>query len=248
MTAAIFKRTQMARNLAACRLPARRLPGRLPRPFFRSRLVIVVLAVLMVAAVDPIFARASMLEGEPEPTEQIDGFHAKLLVVMQNAGDWDFAKRRSELAPEIAARFDTTFMSRIASGRYWKRFSNDQKRDLSDAFRAFTLANYAFRFNGYSGQVFEMLAEEPQDARRTFVRTRILRSNGDPVRIDYLLMKRGGDSGGWKIIDIYVEGRFSELAVRRSEFAPILRDQGFDGLLQVLKAKVEEIEAEAESK
>lgn len=217
-----------------------------------------------VAPVDPISARASMLdettaagttsaggqEGTGQPADQlpeqtpgqlIERFHAELLIVMQNAGDWDYRARRDRLAPSVVEMFDSGSMTRIASGRYWKTFEDDQKSALTAAFRAFTLANYAARFNGYSGQVFETTGETRRDDRHSFVRTRLIVSDGEAIRIDYLMRLTGRK---WRIIDVFVEGRFSELAVRRSEFAPVLRDRGFPGLIEVLRNKVSELEAE----
>lgn len=232
---------------------------------FSARAAAIILAAgftlaFLVAPVDPISARASTLDdnaaagaaetagqegtgqpGEQSPGQIIERFHAELLVVMQNAGDWDYRARRDRLAPSIVAMFDSGSMTRIASGRYWRDFEEDQKAALTAAFRAFTLANYAARFNGYSGQSFVTTGETRRDDRHTFVRAKLVKSDGEEIRIDYLMRLTGKK---WRIIDVFVEGRFSELAVRRSEFAPVLRDRGFPGLIEVLRSKVSELEVE----
>jgi phospholipid transport system substrate-binding protein len=63
------------------------------------------------------------------------------------------------------------------------------------------------------------------------VRSQIVRANGEPVKVDYM-MRRKGDS--WLISDIYLDGAISEVATRRSEFAAILKSQGIDGLIAAL--------------
>jgi phospholipid transport system substrate-binding protein len=68
----------------------------------------------------------------------------------------------------------------------------------------------------------------------TLVETRIVKSDGDPVAINYL-MRRNGDV--WQIADVYLTGTISELATRRSEFTSILRSQGIDGLIAALNRK-----------
>lgn len=232
------------------------LPARGSRSFSARAGAIILAAGLILAfslaPVDPISARASTLDNgdepasreepaEPTPGQIIARFHDELLVVMQNAEAWDYRARRDRLAPSIVAMFDSGSMTRIASGRFWKTFEDDQKSALTAAFRAFTLANYAARFNGYSGQRFETIGETRRDERHVFVRARLVKSDGEEIRIDYLMRRTGRK---WRIIDVFVEGRFSELAVRRSEFAPVLRDRGFPGLLEVLRSKVTEIEAD----
>lgn len=224
--------------------------------FFGRVLVTAFVLLLIASAVGPIPAHASLLaedtavagsansleeEQQESAADMIGRFHAELLVVMQNAETWNYRARRDRLAPSVVEIFDSNAMTRIASGRNWKNFDDDQRSALTAAFRALTLASYAARFNGYSGQSFTTTGETQRDDKRTFVRTNLAKSNGEIIRIDYLMHRVGKN---WRIIDVFVEGRFSELAVRRSEFAPVLRDRGFPGLIEVLRSKVSELEAE----
>jgi phospholipid transport system substrate-binding protein len=68
------------------------------------------------------------------------------------------------------------------------------------------------------------------------VRSRIIKADGEPVKVDYA-MRRAGD--GWLISDIYLDSAISEVATRRSEFATILRNEGFDGLIAALNRKAD---------
>jgi phospholipid transport system substrate-binding protein len=68
------------------------------------------------------------------------------------------------------------------------------------------------------------------------VRSQIVKANGEPVKVDYM-MRRNGD--GWLISDIYLDGAISEVATRRSEFAAILRADGVDGLIAALNRKAD---------
>ncbi len=204
-----------------------------PRSVFPKWLRILA-GILVLMAVDPIRAQASTAG------EVIDAFHAALIHVMQKEDEMDYEARRQHLEPFVTGDFDSTFMTRVASGSHWKGFSDDQKTALANAFGRLTLANYAARFHGYSGQHFETLSEKEVRGGRLFVRTRLVKADGDEVRIDYLMRPR---EAGWLIIDVYVDGKFSELAMRRSEFSPIVRDKGYEGLLAVIKTKVADLEA-----
>jgi phospholipid transport system substrate-binding protein len=68
------------------------------------------------------------------------------------------------------------------------------------------------------------------------VRSQIVKANGEPVNVDYM-MRRNGD--GWLISDIYLDSAISEVATRRSEFAAILRADGVDGLIAALNRKAD---------
>ena len=72
----------------------------------------------------------------------------------------------------------------------------------------------------------------------TIVETRLILTEGSPIALNYLLRQT---PAGWRIVDIYLAGTISELARRRDEFASIIRNQGVDGLIALLKRKNQEL-------
>jgi len=68
------------------------------------------------------------------------------------------------------------------------------------------------------------------------VRSQIIKADGEPVKVDYL-MRRKGDT--WLISDIYLDGAISEVATRRSEFSAILKNDGAEGLIAALNRKTD---------
>jgi phospholipid transport system substrate-binding protein len=64
------------------------------------------------------------------------------------------------------------------------------------------------------------------------VETILTKSNGEKVQFNYLLRQNKND---WRIINIIVDG-VSDLAVRRAEYASILKSDGFSPLM----AKIED--------
>ena len=73
----------------------------------------------------------------------------------------------------------------------------------------------------------------------TLVRTQIIKSNGEPVSVNYVLHD---NDHAWQIRDAYLSGSISELATRRSEFANILRVSGIDGLITSLNKKADDLQ------
>jgi phospholipid transport system substrate-binding protein len=69
---------------------------------------------------------------------------------------------------------------------------------------------------------------------------RIIKANGEPVQVDYLMHRNGQI---WLISDIYLDSAISEIATRRSEFAAILRKDGIDGLIAALNRKADMLSA-----
>ena len=76
----------------------------------------------------------------------------------------------------------------------------------------------------------------------TVITSQIVKSDGEPVHINYLMHQNGS---GWRIADVYLNGTISELATRRSEFSSILQNQGINGLIAALNSKATSLGARA---
>jgi phospholipid transport system substrate-binding protein len=106
---------------------------------------------------------------------------------------------------------------------------------VTGSFGRYISAIYADRFDSYAGQKMQVTGEKPA-AAGLMVRSQIIKANGEPVNIDYI-MRRNGDT--WLISDVYLDGAISEVATRRSEFAATLKSGGIDGLIAALNRKAD---------
>ena len=194
-------------------------------------LVLVASLVIVVATSAP---RAQMAT----PSQTINRINAVLLQVMKQADELGFQGRRERLAPELSRLFDFQTMAKASVGRTWRKLDAAQQTALVKAFAAFSIATYAKRFDGYGGERFEVLGEEPGKRDMVLVRSRIIKADGEAVSIDYLTRNSGT---GWQIIDILLDARISELASKRSEYTTIIKRRGFDHLLQSLQDKTVEL-------
>ena len=143
--------------------------------------------------------------------------------------------RFTQLEPVIRSSFDLASMARLSVGPRWAALTEAQRQQVTDGFVRYISAIYADRFDSYAGQKLEVTGEQPSSGG-VMVRSQIVRANGEPVRVDYM-MRQSGDA--WLIADIYLDGAISEVAPRRSEFAAILRSEGIDGLIAALNRKAD---------
>ena len=163
----------------------------------------------------------------------VRGFYDALLHTMQQGQKLGQSGRYAALAPVVQRTFDIPYMTRMAVGPSWSSLSEAKRQQLTEAFGRYVTATWASRFDSYSGEKLEVGGSKPYGASQ-LVETRIVKSDGEPVSINYL-MRRDGDS--WRIGDVYLTGTISELATRRAEFSSVLRSQGVDGLIQALNRK-----------
>jgi phospholipid transport system substrate-binding protein len=187
-------------------------------------------ALLLIAACVARFATpASAADAPPaDVTAPIRAFYAALLDVMKRAKALGIRGRYDTLAPVVAATFDLPAMTRISVGPRWTSIPKEQQASLIDAFSRMTIATYASRFDGYSGERFEVDPAVESRGTGSVVHTRIVQSKGEPVALNYL-MRRSGSA--WKAVDVYLSGTISEIATRRSEFNGILDAGGPQALI-----------------
>lgn len=162
-----------------------------------------------------------------------------LLAAMKQGTSLGFAARRDSLAPEIRRDLDLAFMTRIVVGPTWRSLSSDDRQKLEDAFGDFSVATYAGRFKSYNGERFEVdPSPAPQPSGDSIVHTKLFTGGPEPVQLDYLLRKGGGQ---WRIIDVYLNGTISEMAARRSEYSTVLRQGGASALVDLMRKKAAEL-------
>ncbi|HEB79525.1 MAG TPA: toluene tolerance protein [Rhodospirillales bacterium] len=172
--------------------------------------------------------------GATPTSDVIERFHANLLSVMKEARTLGLQGRYSRLEPEIEQAFNLTLMVRIATGSFWKKANEAQRKDLLSSFKRISVSTYASQFNSFSGQSFRTLGEKPGPQKTQLVETQIMRPPKAPVKITYVMK-------GDRIIDVLLDNSISELAVRRSEYRYILSDSGIPGLINVLNEKANKL-------
>ena len=167
--------------------------------------------------------------------DTVESLYDALLSTMKNGRTLGQSGRFTQLEPVIRHSFDIASMARLAVGPSWAGLTEAQRQQVTESFGRYLSAIYADRFDSYAGQKLEVTGEQTAPSG-VMVRSQIIKANGEPVKVDYM-MRRNGDS--WLISDIYLDGAISEVATRRSEFAAILRTDGVDGLVAALNRKAD---------
>jgi phospholipid transport system substrate-binding protein len=195
------------------------------------------ISVLVCAAAVAI-AAAAAAAGDDPATRVIDELHATYTSVLRQSAALDYGARYARLDPAIAEAFDLQFMSRAVIGRRWRKLAPEEQQRWTRTFAQFTVANYAARLDHDNGQVFEVTGKEPAENETVMILTRVVEAGAEPVILNYRMRET---PSGWKIIDVYAKGTVSELALRRGEYAPLLKNKGIEALVASIESKVEEL-------
>ena len=165
-------------------------------------------------------------------------FNAALLASLKEGDSLGYQGRFKQLEPIMRQTFDLDLMAEKALGPHWKDLSQADQARWRALFSEFTVANYAANFDRFTGQHFDILGEEPSVNDTKLVKTKVVTPGADAVELSYRLQKTGG---GWRIIDVYLKGTVSELAVRRADYSSLLERDGFDALATVLRSKITDL-------
>jgi len=73
------------------------------------------------------------------------------------------------------------------------------------------------------------------------VKTEFVQPSDDNVRFDYRLRQV---DGRWLIIDITLDGKVSEITLRRADYSAVIEREGFEKLITSLQKKIAKLEKE----
>ena len=183
---------------------------------------------------------ATAVAADDAATKVVARLNAVLLDVLEHAQQLGYQGRFDKIAPAVAETFDGDFMAEKAIGRYWKPLSDADRARWVALFREFLVANYAGNFDKYSGQKFDIRGADPDQNDTTVVHTTLVNPGADDVELNYRLHQT---PAGPRIIDVYLKGTVSELALRRSDYTSVLERDGFEGLLTTVRSKIADLAA-----
>jgi len=184
---------------------------------------------------------------EPESVEAavaaVERLHDALIQVMKDAKGLGYQGRFTRIVDVIPHTYDIGFMARLTVGRrQWKKLSEADQARWLEIFQRLMAANYAGRFTDYDGHRFETLGDEPAGSGTRLVRTQLVIPGDEDVQLNYRMREEDGE---WRIIDVFLNGTVSEVALRRSEYAAVLKRDGVDELFSVVEQKIEELKRDA---
>src|SRR5215468_5265744 len=126
----------------------------------------------------------------PSGGDTVQGLYDALVSTMKNGRALGQSGRFTQLEPVIRRSFDIAAMARLSVGSSWATLTEAQRQQVTDGFARYIAAIYADRFDSYAGQKLEVTGEQPSGAG-VMVKSQIIKANGEPVRVDYMMRQNG---------------------------------------------------------
>jgi len=197
-----------------------------------GRGVVVLAGLLAVASV----GRAA----DSAPTAVVRQFNDALLSVLKDGEKLGYSGRYQRLRAVMQETFDLDFMAEKVLGKSWDDLSDADRTRWREVFSEFTVANYAANFDRFTGQQFEIRGEEPSANATVLVKSLVKSPGHEDVELTYRLYQVGSR---WRIMDVFLKGTVSEVALRRSDYGSVLERDGFGKLVDVVRARIADLAA-----
>ncbi|MDM0011408.1 ABC transporter substrate-binding protein [Variovorax sp. J22P168] len=138
---------------------------------------------------------------------------------------------------KIMPNVDFLRMTASAVGPAWRTATPEQRQRLEAEFKTLLVRTYAGALNQVSDQTVTVRPfRGSTDDKEVLVRSEVRGGGGDPVQLDYRLVKAPDAAGGWKIYNINVMGVWL-VDTYRTQFAQQINSKGIDGLIAALAAR-----------
>ena len=131
---------------------------------------------------------------------------------------------------KIVPYLDMQKTTQLAMGRNWSKATPEQQKQITQEFKMLLIRTYSGAISQIRDQTvqYKPVRFSPED-EDVVVRTQVI-SKGDPIQLDYRLMKT---PNGWRVYDINVLGAWLVEAYR-NQFNNQISQNGIDGLIKFL--------------
>lgn len=154
----------------------------------------------------------------------------------------DIARIQKLVDEKILPYTDFSRMTQLAAGRGWRNATPEQRAALTTEFRQLLVRTYSGAVSQVRDHKIELKPSRAQpSADEAVVRTELVASRGEPIQLDYRLVKT---EAGWKIYDVNVAGVWL-VENYRVQFAQAINAGGVDGLIKQLADRNRALEAAA---
>ena len=193
------------------------------------------IAAVPVQGVEPAPQKApAEAPDKAGPQQAIKRLDGALLAAMKQAKKLGYEGRYRRLAPVIGQVFNFPGIAALTMGSYWTTLSAAQQQEFIATLRDYTIATYASRFDGYSGERFAVKSAQPLQPNVMVVYSTLREADGKVHNFDYLMQPVAGE---WRIVNVVADG-VSDLALKQAEFTHLMKLKGFTGLIAGLKTYI----------
>jgi len=170
------------------------------------------------------------------PTEMVKSTVDQVIKILSDPrykGEANKDTRRKMLRATIFTRFDFQEMAKRSLSAEWSRHTPEEQKEFVKIFTDFVEKTSVKNIESYDGEKFIYTGESIKEPYAA-VEGKILTTDRDEITIDYMLAWVDNE---WKVYDLVVDG-ISFVSNYRSQFARLIRESSYEGLVRRLREKL----------
>lgn len=155
---------------------------------------------------------------------------------------------REIMEQELLPYVDYKFSAYKVLGKHFKSVPKEKLREFVQVFREYLITTYAVAMGYYDDQTVEFEPASNFAGKKSVTVRAVVKEQGRPdIKIAFKVRKNK-KTNQWKAYDMVAEG-ISVLSSKQSEFESILRQDGIEVVIDLMKSKIEQpIALEQQSK
>ncbi len=200
--------------------------------------VVLASALMAVAAPTPVFAQAARTQAAPSAASQLVLASSTRILTTLEQRRAEFKGNPTALREYVSSEFNTLFdrdyAARLVLGMHGRGASDADVKLFADALSDSLMTRYGSALLDFNTRLKVRVKSETAlpGGRGVKVASEMIRPDGDPVPVDYLLRQVGGK---WKVFDVMVEG-VSFVQTFRNQFDAPLRQKSIPQVAADLRA------------
>lgn len=144
---------------------------------------------------------------------------------------------RTIMEEELVPHIDYKFAAFMVLGKHFKSVPQEKMGEYISVFRQYLVTTYAVAMGYYDNQTVIFEPESSFDDKKSVtVRAVVQEPERPEIKIAFKVRK-DSKTNEWKAYDMVAEG-ISMLNSKRSEFESILRQQGIDAVIALMRDKI----------
>ena len=144
---------------------------------------------------------------------------------------------RTIMEEELVPHIDYKFAAFMVLGKHFKSVPQEKMGEYITVFRQYLITSYAVAMGYYDNQTVQFEPESSFDDKKSVTVRAVVQ---DPKRPEIKIafkVRKDSKTNEWKAYDMVAEG-ISMLNSKRSEFESILRQEGIDAVIALMRDKI----------
>lgn len=144
---------------------------------------------------------------------------------------------RTIMEEELLPHIDYKFSAYKVLGKHFRKVPKEKLSEFIVVFREYLITTYAVAMGYYEDQTVEFEPAQSTEGKRTVTIRAVVKEDGKPdIKIAFKVRKNK-KTNEWKAYDMVAEG-ISLLSSKQSEFESILRQDGIQRVIDLMKDKI----------